>query len=280
MFLNFIKNFSLLTYKCRLNHSCKLKVLIFLFVYLFFSLLRCYEIESDPNYQLEGIWKEVKGNTIFDQSRREALYHVQRIGDVYTGRMISLDNALTEKFQIRNCRNCSNEKEMYLGLSLLRSLKRKENGIYYGEFYDTYNRKWFDAKVIPISKTQINIRTYAIFPLFGRNLLWERGEEYYKKVLESEPTLLDENKQYYALELGSIDYTENKTIHLFNIRKALLKMNTPVYFFSKQGKLVTSGFTLNCNESELIIQTNEEKDLAQTIPVIFFERNTDWSARY
>ncbi|MCX8000168.1 MAG: hypothetical protein N3A69_14640, partial [Leptospiraceae bacterium] len=92
-----------LRYDLKIIHLYKVKIYFFLVTLLLLNSYNCYEVESDPNYQLEGIWKEVKGNTIFDQSRREVLYHVQRIGDVYTGRMISLDNALTEKFQIRSC---------------------------------------------------------------------------------------------------------------------------------------------------------------------------------
>ncbi len=103
-------------------------VLICVLGFCFFNLCNCEDKNSISHFQLEGKWKEVKGNSIFDKARREAVYEIQRLGDVYTGRMISLDNALDHQNQIRSCFNCSEESEILLGLALLRGLKQKKMG--------------------------------------------------------------------------------------------------------------------------------------------------------
>lgn len=253
--------------------------LLFALFLVFLNFSNCQDTESIPKFELEGKWKEVKGNSIFDKARREAIYDIQRLGDVYTGKIISLDNALEHLDQIRTCHTCSEESESLLGLSLLRGLKRKENGVYYGEFYDLYNRKWFEVKVTPISQTQINIRTYAIFPIFGRNILWERGDDYYQKILKLTPESIQENKRYYALEVGSVDYIEEQFVYLLNLHKMNINPNTPIYFFSRQGKMLTKGSVLKSDISEIIVQIIEPKDLKQSLPVIFFDRTYDWSGK-
>jgi uncharacterized protein (DUF2147 family) len=244
------------------------------------TTLFCRQAENyTPEFHLEGKWKDIKGDTVFEKDRKEIIFDIQRIGEDYSGHIISLDNAVDANGNLRKCLKCSpnDSARMILGIPFLRNLRKRPGTMeYQGEIYDIQQRKWFSIRIQPISKDKLNIRTYAGFTLFGKNLKWERGDEYYKQILSKSPEKFVLGKRgIYAITPGHIDYSTEKEVVLRCPIKTALANNDPIYFYSLEGRKTGEGIVQFQNEQELrikVISQESKIDHLNSIPVVFYGR--------
>lgn len=232
-----------------------------------------------PEFKLEGKWKEIKGDTIFEKDRKEIIFDIQRVGEDFSGQIISLDNALDANGNIRKCLKCtaSEEGRMILGIPFLRNLHRsKGSNDYKGEIYDVQQRKWFDVRIRPLAKDSINIRTYAGLQFFGKNLTWERGDDFYKEILSKSPQKYSPGKRgIYAVNPGYVDYvTEKEVIVKCSVRTGF-GINDPFYFYSLEGKKIGEGLVSVYENDEIRIKLVENEfriDPNLTVPVVLYHK--------
>lgn len=214
----------------------------------FFFLGNCSS-ESSDSFVLEGKWKDIKANTPYDVHRREILFDIQRIGEDYIGKVISLDNAIEASGDIRKCAKCvqAASSRMLLGFPVIDKLHRSPNSNkFIGKIYDIQQGKWFDLSIEPLNSNQIRVRIYAGITLFGKSIIWERGEEYYKQIISDSPVQIDKTKKgIYALKFGEIDSRTENEVFLKVDRPISIKSNNPIYFFSEAGKRTGEGIFIN-----------------------------------
>lgn len=196
--------------------------------------LYCQQEKQESN--LSGIWKELKSESIYEKDKLENMYEFISINDFYYGKVIGLDLPLiNNNNKIRGCGNCEkNESVMLLGYNIIKNLKYESNS-YKGEIFDSYNNKWFDVKISFIDKDTINLRMYAILPLFGKNIKWVRAESYYKNLLSKETVLLNSKiEKVYAITPGDIENNSSTFLVKTNTDISFLKN---AYNYDKYGEL-------------------------------------------
>ncbi len=246
---------------------------------LIISLIHCSSNENyNPEFKLEGKWKEIKIDSIFEKDRKEIIFDIHRVGEDYYGQVISLDNALDADGHIRKCFKCNPDTQtrMILGLPFLRNLHRYKNTMEYrGEIYDIQQRKWFDVKIRPLSKDKLNIRVYAGISFFGKNFTWERGEQYYQEFISKLPQKYTQGKKkFYALIPGYIDYIKNQEIVVKCPNYTGFQPNSPFYFYSLNGRKLLEGSVSDFKNGEVHIKiTNEQisTDVNSIVPVVFYD---------
>jgi uncharacterized protein (DUF2147 family) len=208
-----------------------LKVNLLVVIILFF--LFCHQEKEE--FTLTGTWKDLKSESIYEKDKLENMYEFINVNDIYYGKVIGLDLLINNKSKIRSCGNCEKEESvMLLGYNIIKNLKYESNS-YKGEIFDPYNNKWFDVKISFINKDTINVRMYAILPLFGKNTKWVRAENYYHNLLKRETIPLDsENEKVYAITPGDIEDNSSMLLVKPNTDVSFLKN---AYCFDKFGEL-------------------------------------------
>ena len=192
--------------------------------------------QEKQEFTLTGTWKDLKSESIYEKDKLENMYEFIDVNDVYYGKVIGVDLPLVNNNnKIRGCGNCEkNEAVMLLGYNIIKNLKYESNS-YKGEIFDSYNNKWFDVKISFINKDTINIRMYAILPLFGKNTKWIRAENYYNDLLKRETVILNsENERVYAITPASIEENSSTFIVKPNTDISFLKN---AYYYDIYGEL-------------------------------------------
>ena len=207
---------------------------IFILIVIVQVFLFCQKEKQE--FTLTGAWKDLKSESIYEKEKLENMYEFINVNDVYYGKVMGLDLPLVNNNnKIRSCGNCEkNEAVMLLGYNIIKNLKYESNS-YKGEIFDSYNNKWFDVKISFIDKDTINVRMYAILPLFGKNTKWVRAENYYNNLLKRETVLLNSEKEkVYAITPAAIEENSNTFLVKPNTDVSLLKN---AYYYDKYGEL-------------------------------------------
>jgi uncharacterized protein (DUF2147 family) len=241
-------------------------------ILLFISILtNCFGSDASDSFSLEGKWKDIKTDNIYEKDRKEILFDIQRIGEDYVGKVISLDNAIESNGEIRKCAKCIKApgSRMLLGFPVIENLRKSKDGKkFIGKIYDIQQGKWFDLSIQPKSKNKILVRIYAGIPLFGKSITWERGEEYYHKIVSQTPLQVEiQKKGVYALTFGEIDTKSDSEVTLKVDNLPILKQNNKIYFYSEGGKKTAEGVFIDQQDGIAKIK------LIETFPAFSKERS-------
>ena len=180
--------------------------------FFFISLIgNCSETKFEGG-DIKGVFREEKGDSEYERFKKENLFMFYERENEIFGKQIGLDYPV-EGERIRGCGYCSDTYQMILGYDLIRHLSKENNNSYKGKMYDIYNRKWFDVRISFIDSDTINIRLFAYFSLFGKNIRWKRDNQTLKNILISDTVSISDlkNNELYAigageLKGGKIDY--------------------------------------------------------------------------
>ncbi|MCB1141707.1 MAG: DUF2147 domain-containing protein [Leptospiraceae bacterium] len=244
-----------------------------LFILFLFFLTHCSDSQIEL-HSIEGRWKEIKSSNVYEKDRREILYLVEKQGEIYSGKIQALDNAIDGNGEIRRCFQCSDiGAEVLLGFPIIKDLKREKDH-YSGKMYDVYQRKWFDLTITPKGKDRILLRIYAYFPFFGKSFSWERGEEYYKDLLSKSPDEINQPiENIYALSLGSPEKS-NPDLEVVIRGTYHLNPGKTVYVFNSQGKKIAKGLSDGLIQNQLkfrLTEYEESSDFNQSQLILVFK---------
>ncbi len=237
----------------------------------FFCLISCNQNDHQEGFSISGKWKDVKSQNEYEKDKKEGLIEIYQVGEFYEGKIISLDFPLEGENEIRKCLVCntfSNTPIMLLGTVIIKDLNKKSD-YYAGKLYDVYNRKWLDLKITKLNETQINLRIYAYLSLFGKNIVMEKGEEFYNRIVQNEATTLEKNKNLYAVLSGDGISEEGFISTINETREGFMETNMG-YFYNEYGKLLDSVTFLKIQNGKKIYKLNGNISINSKGSIIYF----------
>ncbi len=234
-------------------------------------LINCNQNES-KDFDIIGKWKELKSQNEYEKNKKEGLIDIYQKDSKYEGKIISLDSPLEGNNEVRKCLVCNTETDspvMLLGTIIIKDLQKKSNH-YIGKIYDTYNRKWFDLKITQLNETQINLRIYAYLSLFGKNIIMEKGDNFYKEIIKNEPTSIDKSMNLYGISIGDVDETNEGLIKSKCSTSEIFSIGSIGYLFDRFGKMQEIVEMIKKEENNCIFKVAEGNSLKVKGNIIYF----------
>lgn len=236
-----------------------------LWIFFIFIGMSCQK-ESIP-FSLTGKWREKKTESVYEKNKLENILEFRNTNEKYYGKIIGLDDPLSNQKKIRGCGQCEeNNFPMLLGYEIIRDL-RAEDGVFKGKMFDVYNRKWFDVKIHFINENTINVRIYAVLPIFGKNMIWTKSEDFYKEIMNRETADLElDTKNIYAISSNHIEKVNGKDLY-FKFEDTPQKVRK-IYSYRKNGNLI-SELNFVRSEGNLQIYSNTD-DSSEIGEIVYF----------
>ncbi len=236
---------------------------VVLWIFIILQGMNCQK-ESIP-FSLSGKWREKKTDSIYETSKLENIVEFRNTHEIYTGKIIGLDDPLTNQKKIRGCGQCEeNQTPMLLGYELIRDLQA-EDGVFKGKMFDVYNRKWFDVKIHFINENTINVRIYAVLPIFGKNMKWTRAEEFYKEIVNKDTADLElDTKNIYAISSNHIEKVNGRDLY-FKFEETPQKFRK-IYSYQKTGDMISElNFVKSEGHLQLFTRTEESNEFGEMV---------------
>lgn len=246
-----------------------MKTYIFLFSIL--TLINCNQ-STEKDFEIIGKWKELKSQNEYEKNKKEGLIEIYKRESEYEGKIISLDLPLEGNNEIRKCLVCNTESDdpiMLLGTTIIKNLQKKSDH-YTGKFYDTYNRKWFDLKITQLNESQINLRIFAYFSLFGKNITMEKGENFYKEIITNEPINVDKSKNLYCITIGDVKETEEEIINIKCNTNDSFSIGSVGYFYDRIGKMQEKVELIMKEKGTCVFKKTEANPIKLKGNIVFF----------
>jgi uncharacterized protein (DUF2147 family) len=192
--------------------------------------------KESNSFSLSGKWREKKTESSYEKNKLENIVEFINVNEIYSGKIIGLDDPLTNQKKIRGCGYCEEkDNPMLLGYHIIRDL-HYENNVFKGKMYDVYNRKWFDVKIHFINENIINVRIYAVLPIFGKNMKWTRSEDFYNEIVGRESVDLElDKKNRYAISSNNLKKINGNELY-FQFDESPSKLRK-IYSYHKNGNL-------------------------------------------
>lgn len=236
---------------------------VVLWISFIFIGMSCQK-ESIP-FSLTGKWREKKTESVYEKNKLENIVEFRNTNEKFYGKIIGLDDPLTNQKKIRGCGQCEeNDFPMLLGYDIIRDL-RAEDDVFKGKMFDVYNRKWFDVKIHFINENTINVRIYAVLPIFGKNMIWTKSEDFYKEIVKRDTVDLElDTKNVYAISSNLIEKVNGRDLY-FKLEETPQK-DKKIYSYRKNGNLISE---LNYVRSEgnlkIYSNKNDSNDIGEIV---------------
>jgi uncharacterized protein (DUF2147 family) len=116
-----------------------------------------------------GKWKTIDDVTGIEKG----VVEIYEIGGVYYAKIVEI---FEPKFKSKKCNLCCCEEKdkPYLGLVIVKGLKKDDNEYNGGQVLDPKNGKYYRCYIALIGKDKLKIRGYIGVPLLGRTQYWYR----------------------------------------------------------------------------------------------------------
>lgn len=234
-------------------------------------LINCSE-NTDKDFAIIGKWKELKSQNEYEKNKKEGLIEIYQKDGEYEGKIISLDSPLEGDNEIRKCLICNTESDspiMLLGTIIIKNLHKKSNH-YIGKIYDTYNRKWFDLKITQLNESKINLRIFAYFSLFGKNIVMEKGDIFYKEVTTNETITIDKSKNLYGISIGDVNEIEDGFIKIKCDASETFSIGSVGYLYDRLGIVQEKLVLIKKEEENCTFKIDEVKTLKLKGNIVYF----------
>ena len=121
---------------------------------------------------MAGNWETIDGKT----KKPSAIIRVERVGDVYEGKIVKIYTVTTEKSD-DICKECKGEQKdkPILGLTIISGMQCLPYSCEDGMILDPRDGKLYHASMKLVENGQkLRVHGYVGIPLFGKTVIWNR----------------------------------------------------------------------------------------------------------